>query len=117
MHEVSKSVTTPQALPNPPQTAWTSSDAPVLKQQGPWSILAFVPPAPGTMPSKQQVLSNCFECELKLVHFTEIKFRMGMKENQDLKQVKGGEPKWESHLLSVIVCGIALILFKTVLFY
>lgn len=40
-----------------------------------------------------------------------------MKENQDLKQVKGGEPKWESHLLSVIVCGIALILFKTVLCY
>lgn len=76
-----------------------------------------MPPAPGTVPSKQQVLSKCFEWELKSVHFTEIKSRIGMKENQDLKPVKGREPKWESHLLSVIVCDIVLILFKTVLFY
>lgn len=49
------------------------------------------------VPSKQQVLNKCVEREIKLVPFTETRFRRGIKENQDLdlKLVKGREEKWE----------------------
>lgn len=66
------------------------------------------------------MLNKCVEWELKLVHFTEIKFRTGMKKNQDLdlKLVKGKEQNEKSHILSIsCMPRVALILFKTILFY
>lgn len=85
-----------------------ATDSPILGQSS-YLIISLLPA--GSMaynrlplcPSmKCQVNSRCsinvLSGEIKLVPFTETRFRRGIKENQDLdlKLVKGREEKWES---------------------